>query len=311
MERRLFVGTAFAGLSITGLGARPPRPREGDIPMRTFGKTGEKLTVIGQGGARMQLLRTREEGRKHLHSVYAAGVNYFDCAASYWEGHAEEVYGDVVPQYRKSIFITTKSGKRTRKEAEEELHASLRRLRTDYVDLWQMHGVETPAEVERIFSPGGALEAFEAAKKAGKCRYIGFTGHADPEVHLMMLKRYDRFDSILMPLHAADPTYLSFEKTTLPAAVKAGIGIQGMKIFGNAFLLRALNARECLSYVLSLPVHCATLGFSTKGQLEDDVRTAQSFKPLSEAEMDELRKVAQTARGAVTGPGMEYWKKKI
>jgi predicted aldo/keto reductase-like oxidoreductase len=269
------------------------------------------VSVIGQGGARMQLLRTREACREHLKRVYDAGLNYFDCAASYWDGRSEEAYGDVLPQFRKNIFLTTKSSRRTAKEASAELDASLKRLRTDYVDLWQMHGVGKPDEVRRIFGPGGAIEAFEAAKKAGKCRFIGFTGHEDPEVHLMMLKAYNKFDSILMPLHAADPGYLSFEKTVLPAAVEAGIGIQGMKVFGNAFLLRALNARECLNYALTLPVHCATLGFSTEGQLQDDVRTAQSFRPLATTDMDQLRNTAQSARGAATGTAMEYWKKRI
>ncbi len=136
-------------------------------------------------------------------------------------------------------------------------------------------------DVDRIFAPGGAIEAFEAAKQAGKCRFFGFTGHYDPAVHLAMLKAYDKWDSILMPLHAADPAYLSFEKTVLPAAAEKGIGIQAMKVFGNAFLLRVLNAEECLRYVLSLPIHCATVGCSTGGQLDDDVRFAQSFTPFS------------------------------
>jgi predicted aldo/keto reductase-like oxidoreductase len=307
--RRTFTGGIFSGLGITGLFARPPKPKAGTTPMREFGKTGVRLTVIGQGGARLALLRTKEAARPHVRYAYELGLNYFDCARSYWEGHSEEVYGDVLSDVRKQVFITTKCGQRTREKAEQELHLSLKSLKTDYIDLWQMHGIQDEKEVERIFAPGGAIEAFEAAKKAGKCRFFGFTGHHDPATHVAMLKKYDKWDSILMPLHAADPAYLSFEKITLPAAVERGIGIQAMKVFGNAFLLRVLNAAECLRYSLSLPVHCAPVGCSTTGQLDDDIRFVQDFKPYSADEMAGIRNRAVTAGpGGLHGPALEYWK---
>jgi len=130
------------------------------------------------------------------------------------------------------------------------------------------------------------------------------------KVHLAMLHAYDKWDSILMPLHAADPAYLSFEKDVLPQAVERGIGIQAIKVFGNAFLLRVMNAEECLKYALTLPIHCAALGASTTGQLDDDVRFAQRFKPLRPEEMEELRKIAVTAGpGGLKGPALEYWKR--
>jgi uncharacterized protein len=309
IRRRCFVGAAFAGLGIDGFGAQPPKPKAGAAPMRPFGKTGVRLSVIGQGGARLALLRTKEAARAHVRYAYDLGLNYFDCAHSYWEGHSEEVYGDVLGAVRKQVFLTTKCGKRTRKEAEAELHVSLKALQTDYLDLWQMHGIQDQKDVDRIFAPGGAIEAFEAAKKAGKCRFFGFTGHHDPNAHVAMLKAYDKWDSILMPLHAADPAYLSFEQIALPRAVERGIGIQAMKVFGNAFLLRVLNAEECLRYALSLPISCATVGCSTRGQLDDDLRTAQNFKPYSAAEMADLRKRAITAGpGGLHGPALEYWK---
>jgi predicted aldo/keto reductase-like oxidoreductase len=310
IKRRTFVGAAFASLGITGMYARAPRPRTGDIPLRSFGKTGVKLTIIGQGGARLALLRTKEQARAHLRHAYDLGLNYFDCASSYWDGHSEEVYGDVLPEFRREVFITSKCLKRTRKEAEDELNLSLKRLKTDFIDLWQMHSIQSQNDVDRIFGPDGAMETFEAARKAGKCRFIGFTGHFDPKLLLAMLQAYDKWDSILMPLHAADPAYLSFEKIAMPAAVSRGIGIQAMKVFGNAFLLRVLNAEECLRYSLSLPIHCAAVGCSTAGQLEDDVRFAQRFKPLTSQEMDELRTRAVTAGpGGLKGPALEYWKR--
>jgi predicted aldo/keto reductase-like oxidoreductase len=297
----------FAGLSITGLSARPPKPKAGGIPTREFGKTGVKLTVIGQGGARLALARTKEDARTLARHAYDLGLNYFDCAHAYWDGHSEEVYGDVLADVRKNVFITTKSTKRTRKEAEDDLNSSLKSLKTDYVDLWQMHAIKNQADVDRIFASGGAIEAFEAAKKAGKCRFIGFTGHHDPDTHVAMLKAHDKWDSILMPLHAADPEYLSFQKITLPLAVERGIGIQAMKVFANAFLLRVLNAEECLKYSLSLPTHCATVGCSTRGQLDDDVRVAQNFKPYTPQEMEALSK--RGGAGGLKGPQLEYWKK--
>jgi predicted aldo/keto reductase-like oxidoreductase len=306
IRRRTFVGAVFAGLGITGLSARPPKPKAGAIPMREFGKTGVKLTIVGQGGWALMLLRTKEAAVAHVRHAYDLGINYFDTAHSYWNGHSEEVYGEVLADVRKHVFITTKSGARTQKAAEDQLNNSLRSLKTDYVDLWQMHGIQDQKDVDQIFGPGGAIEAFEAARKAGKCRFFGFTGHHDPNTHVAMLKAYDKWDSILMPLHAFDPEYLSFQKITLPLAMEHGIGIQAMKVFANAFLLRVLNAEECLKYSLSLPVHCATVGCSTMGQLDDDVRIAQNFKPYTSQEMEDLSKTG--GAGGLKGPQLEYWK---
>jgi uncharacterized protein len=309
LRRRTFVGTVFAGLGLTGLSARPPKPKAGSIPMREFGKTGVKLTIIGQGGARLALTRNKEAARDQVRHAYDLGLNYFDCAHDYWDGHSEEVYGDVLSAVRKSVFITTKCLKRTRQAAEADLYRSLQNLKTDYIDLWQMHGIQDQTDVDRIFAPGGAMEAFEAARKAGKCRFFGFTGHHDPHTHVAMLKAYDKWDSILMPLHAADPAYLSFQEITLPLAVERGIGIQAMKVFANAFLLRVLNPEECLKYALSLPIHCAAVGCSSVGQLDDDVRIAQNFKPYTPQEMKDLAKLAVTAGpGGLKGPALEYWK---
>jgi aryl-alcohol dehydrogenase-like predicted oxidoreductase len=310
MRRRTFIGGVMGG-GVAGLGSRalhaqPSNPKAGDIPMRTFGKTGVKLTIIGQAGGRFPLI-SEEEAKAVVLRAYDLGINYFDNAHVYWDGRSEEVYGKVLPPFRKDVFITTKTMKRTRKEAEEDLHLSLKRLNTDYVDLWQMHSINEKEEVAQIFGPGGAVEAFEAAKKAGKCRFIGFTGHHDPYVHLEMLKAYDKYDTILMPLHIADPSYLSFEKLVLPVAVERGMGIQGMKNFANAKLMQNFSARECLSYVLSLPVHCTAIGCTTVGQLEDDVRIAKELKPFSEEQMAALRQRAKD----IKGPLLEDWKRNV
>lgn len=246
----------------------------------------------------------------HVRRVYDLGLRYFDCAASYWNGRSEEAYGIGLAGVRKNVFLTTKTLKRTRKDAEAELATSLRKLQTDYLDLWQMHSIETEKDIEAIFAPGGAMEAFEAARKAGKCRFFGFTGHFDPAIHARMLKAYDKWDSVLMPVHAADHAYLSFEQTALPVAAQMGIGVQAIKVFCKAFLLRSLNPAECLRYTLSSAVHVAVCGAGTQGQMEDNIRLAQSFKPYTEAEMAALRKKAVVGQGVYTGTTMEYWKKK-
>jgi Predicted oxidoreductases of the aldo/keto reductase family len=211
----------------------------------------------------------------------------------------------VLAPVRKKVFLTSKCHLYTRAAAEECLHKSLKSMKTDYLDLWQIHQVSEMSEVEQIFAPGGSIEAFEAAKKAGKVRFIGFTGHHDPAVHLEMLRRYDKYDSILMPLHAADPGYLSFEKQVLPVAVQRGMAIQGMKSTANAKLLQSLSVRECIRYALSLPIHTLALGCTTIGQMEDDVRIAQQFQPLTAEEQSQLRARA----GKLKGPKLEDWKR--
>jgi uncharacterized protein len=306
MRRRTFLtSSVVAGVTALSRGAvsNSPAVKSGDIPKRVFGKTGERLTIIGQAGGRFPLC-TFDDAKAITLRAYDLGINYFDTARIYWNGRSEEVYGAVLPPFRKNIFLTTKSPERTRQGAEKHLEESLRALRTDHVDLWQMHQVGSMEEVEQIFAPGGAIEAFEAAKKAGKCRFIGFTGHHDPRVHLAMLSKYDHYDTILMPLNPADPAYLSFEKMVLPVAVQRGMGIQAMKSTANAKLLQSIHLRDCLSYVLSLPVHCLALGCTTVGQIEDDVRIAQQFKPLTETQLAAIREEGAKLKG----PQFEDWK---
>lgn len=301
MNRRVFVGGVMAG--VTSGCAQTAKSNAGDIPMRTLGKTGQKLTLVGPAGGRLEMV-SFEQAKAVIRRAAELGVNYFDNAHLYWNGRSEQVYGEVLPPYRKNIFITTKSAERTRAGAERNLEQSLRSMKTDYIDLWQIHQVSEMGEVEQIFAPGGAIEAFEAAKKAGKCRFIGFTGHQDPKVHLEMLRRYDRYDTILMPLNPADPSYLSFEKDVLPVAVQRGMGIQAMKSTANGKLLTGFSLGDCLSYVLSLPVHCVAMGATTVAQIEDDVRIAKGFQPLAAQAMETLRRRASR----MAGPRLEDWK---
>lgn len=311
MNRRSFVGGTLAAVSISGSFAAPEKVKAGDIPTTTFGKTGIKVSVIAQGGARMDLHPTVQEAAEHVRRVYELGVTYFDCSRVYWDGRAEEAYGIGLEGVRKKVFLTTKTVKRTAKEAEQELDTSFRLLKTDYVDLWQVHAVQSRDDINKILSPGGAMEAFEAAKRAGKCRFIGFTGHYDPEVHAALLKVYEKWDTVMMPVHAADRAYLSFEETALPVAIERGVGIQAIKVFGKAHLLRSLSPIECLRYALSQPgVHVAICGAGTLGQMEDNIRAVHNLKKLTPEEIADVRKRAVVGAGVYTGPTMEYWKKK-
>lgn len=246
-----------------------------------------------------------EEAKAVTLRAYDLGVTYFDNARLYWNGKSEQVYGDVLAPHRKELFLTTKSATYSKAGAIADLEASLKALKTDYVDLWQIHQVSEMREVEQIFGPGGSIEAFEQAKKDGKCRFIGFTGHRDPNIHLEMLKRYDKYDTILMPLNPADPSYLSFEKMVLPIAVQRGMGIQGMKSTANSKLLHSINLKDCLSYVLSLPIHGLALGCTTVGQIEDDVRIAKNFQAMSAEQMAGVRTRAERFKG----PSLEDWKR--
>lgn len=311
MNRRIFVGGAFTGMATTGANAAPPKVKAGDIPTTKFGKTGIQVSVIAQGGARMDLLPDVPTAAAHVRKVYDLGITYFDCSRLYWDGRSEEAYGIGLQGVRKNVFLTTKTVKRTAKEAMEELETSFRLMKTDYVDLWQAHAVQNKDDIDRLLAPGGAIEAFEAAKKAGKCRFIGFTGHFDPEAHAALMKAYDRWDTVMMPIHAADHAYLSFEKIALPEAIERGLGTQAIKVFGKAFLLRSLSPTECLRYALSQPgVHVAVCGAGTQGQMEDNIRAVRNFKKLSAEEVADVRKRAIVGSGVYTGPTMEYWKKK-
>ncbi len=302
MKRRWSLGSAFGSSQ---------KVKAGDIPTTTFGKTGITVSIIAQGGARMDLHPDIQTAAAHVRRVYELGVTYFDCARGYWDGRSEEAYGIGLEGVRKNVFLTTKTQKRTAKEVELELEISLRLLKTDYVDLWQVHAVQSQDDIDKILSPGGAVESFEAAKKAGKCRFIGFTGHFDPEAHAAFLKAYDKWDTVMMPVHAADHAHLSFEKTALPIAREVGVGVQAIKVFGKAFLLRSLSPTECLQYALNQPgVHVAICGAGTQGQMEDNIRTVRDSKKMTPEEIADVRKRAVAGAGVYTGPTLEYWKKK-
>jgi len=311
MKRRAFLGTALVALPITGAFAAPPKPKTVEIPTTRLGKAGIEVQVIAQGGARMDLHPDIPSAAKHVREVYELGLRYFDCARMYWNGQSEEAYGIGLEGVRQHVFLSSKSAGRTARDAEKDLETSLRLLKTDHLDLWQMHNIMTLDDVQAVMKPGGAMEAFEAAKKAGKCRLIGFTGHFDPEAHVAMLKAYDSWDTVMMPIHAADHAYLSFEQIALPVAVERGVPNQAIKVFGKANLLRSLPSSTCLRYALSQPgTPIAICGCGTVGQMADNIRAVQDFRKMTPEESADVRKRAVVGAGVYTGSTLEYWKKR-
>lgn len=286
-SRREFVKAA-AGLGLAA-GAAAAKP----VPRRTLGKTGLEVSIVGLGGARVGTLRDEAVALRTIRHCYEAGVNYFDSAAAGAYGLSQRRYGialEGVPRDR--LIYGTKTRHRTFAHAELDLNQSLAGLKTDYLDLYQIHNVMHLEDIDFVFGPRGVMEMIEKARRDGKVRYVGFTGHMDPRVLVKMLGAYD-WDTILMPLSVTDGANqtLSFEKTALPPAVKQGVGVFAMKTTGIGVLHEQgiSSLAENLNYVWSLPVATAILGCTSPAQVDEDIRLARAHQRLSESQMSALR----------------------
>ena len=276
------------------------------MPKRRLGRTGAMVSMIGLGGYHIGIPKSDEEGMRLIRHAIDHGVTFLDNCWDYHGGDSERRMGKALRDgYRAKVFLMSKIDGRTRQAAAEQIEQSLKRLETDVVDLMQIHEVIRPSDPARCFAPGGAMEALLAAKKAGKIRFIGFTGHKDPEIHLSMLKAgFDHgftFDTVQMPLNVMDPHYKSFEKKVLPVLVKRDIGVLGMKPLGSGDILKsgAVNARECLQYSLSLPTSVVITGCDSMRILKQALDVASSFRPLSAEQVQAL--LAKTAPHAKEG----------
>jgi predicted aldo/keto reductase-like oxidoreductase len=277
-----------------------------EMPTRILGKTGVKVSRIGLGGSHIGKQSDENESIQIIRSAIDRGVTFMDNAWDYNEGKSEERMGKALRDgYRRKVFLMTKLDGRTKAAATAQLEQSLTRLQTDMIDLVQVHEVIRPNDPDRVFAPGGAIEAFIEARRAGKLRFIGFTGHKDPAIHLAMLKAADdhgvAFDTVLMPLNLMDAHYKSFEKSVLPVALAKGMGVMSMKPIGGGFLLdsKTVTAVECLQYAMSLPTAVVITGCDSMGILDQAIDTAIHFKPLTEPEMQALR--SRTRDVALTG----------
>ncbi len=267
------------------------------LPRRALGRTGEEVTILGLGGE--GVLRTfgyERQAQALIAAALEAGITYFESARAY--SGSEGYLGQGLKGHRDRIFLTSKSHGRSRAEAEQHLAATLKNLNTDHLDLWQVHDVRTQADLEALTAPGGALEAFRAAKEEGKTRFVGVTGHHDPQVLRRALDLYD-FDTVLLPVNPAEPYAQSF----LPLAREAldrGLGVVGMKVLCRGLLpeLRVSPVKDLVAYALSQPVSLVVIGADNAAQVRELAQAARNFVPLSPEAQHELEDfVTPFARG--------------
>jgi predicted aldo/keto reductase-like oxidoreductase len=315
MDRRDFLksATAAAGAAATEqlltpmLRAEEMPPGKDGMIYRTLGRTGERVSAIGLGGYHIGKAELQEEQSIQLmRAAIDRGITFMDNCWDYNNGVSEVRMGKALKDgYRSKVFLMTKIDGRTKESAAQQIDESLRRLQTDHVDLMQFHEVIRMEDPDRIFAEGGAMEAMLAAKQAGKVRYIGFTGHKDPYVHLRMLemaRKHDfHFDTVQMPLNVMDPHFRSFGEQVLPVLVKENIAPLGMKAFGDHYILESKTVKpiECLHYCLNLPVAVQITGIDSPQILDQALEAARTFKPMSQTEVASL--LARTNAAAQEG----------
>ena len=300
--RREFLETVLAAATATVLQGQT---RSGDMIYRTLGKTGERVSAIGLGGAHIGR-GSEEEMIKLVRTAIDRGMTFMDNCWDYSNGKCEVWMGKALTDgYRKKVFLMTKFDGRTKASTAKQIDESLQRLQTDMIDLMQYHENIRMEDPDRFFAADGPLEALREAKKAGKIRYIGFTGHKDPAVHVRMLDVADAhgftFDSCQMPLNPMDAHFRSFEKQVVPRLVKKGTAVLGMKSMGDGLLLKSgtVTPVECLTYALSLPTSVVITGCESIERLDQAVEVARTFKPLTPAQVAAI--LAKTRQAAMTG----------
>ena len=272
----------------------PPQSPEGTVPKKTLGRTGVRVSALGLGGYHLGSANTDQVANEIVAKALDHGIDFFDNAWEYHDGLSEERLGRALKGKRQSAFLMTKACThgRGKKVAMGMLEESLRRLQTDHLDLWQIHEVIYENDPDLIFAPGGAAEALLDAKKQGKVRFVGFTGHKDPEIHLKMLAHDFPFDTVQMPLNCFDATFRSFETHVLPEATRRGIAVLGMKsLGGSGEMVRhgGVTAQQGLRYAMSLPVATTISGIDSMEVLDQNLAVATNFQPFTATELKELR----------------------
>ncbi len=304
-NRREVLG-ALAGASLAALPAAAAASEHSDMIYRTFGRTGIRVSAIGLGGAHVGSPADENDGIRIVRTAIDRGITFMDNCWDYHDGKSEVVMGKALRDgYREKVFLMTKFDGRTKASAARQIDESLQRLQTDHIDLMQFHENIRLEDPDRFFAAAGPLEALEEARQAGKIRFIGFTGHKDPIVHLRMLEMAAEhkfhFDSCQMPLNVLDAHFRSFENNVVPKLGEQGIAVLGMKPLAEGEIPRSglVSATECLHYALSLPTTVVINGCESMERLEQALEAARTFKPLTEAQLSGLR--AKTKQVAATG----------
>jgi predicted aldo/keto reductase-like oxidoreductase len=310
MDRREFIKTAAAATMVTSLTDKVALGSD-SIPYRTLGRSGEKVSIVGLGGYHIGHPEDEQLSITIVRTALDNGINFLDNCWDYNGGQSEIRMGKALRDgYRQKAFLMTKIDGQTKKAATQQLDESLRRLQADHVDLLQFHEVIRDTDPARIMGAGGGMEAVLEAKKQGKVRYIGFTGHKSPDIHLKMLEtafaQNFTFDAVQMPLNVMDAHFNSFEKKVLPVLVKHGIGVLAMKPMGDAIILRSKAASpvECLHYAMSLPTSVVITGCESMNILQQALDAARSFKPMGKEEIAQL--LGKTASPAAQGEYEPY-----
>lgn len=286
---------AAAGLSMLVSAA------EGGLPTRKLGRTGANVSILGVGGAHLGRIREQAEITRFLHMAVDEGMTFMDNAWEYNQGRSEEVMGIGLAEggYRQKAFLMTKVCSREYKGAMEQLEDSLRKLKTDVIDLWQFHECNYHNDPDWVMEKG-ALRAAEEARKQGKVRFIGFTGHKAPSIHLRMLDVKFAWDAAQMPNNVMDAGFLSFRQQVMPVCQKKNVGIVGMKgVGGDGRVVREglLSVEECYRYCLSQPVSVQVVGLSSVDMLKEAIRIGRAFRPLSAAEATALQAKVKEVQG--------------
>jgi aryl-alcohol dehydrogenase-like predicted oxidoreductase len=285
----------------------PDSTRVGDMPYRTFGNTQEKISLIGLGGFHFANPRDPAESTRILHKAVDSGINFMDNCWDYHNGDSEVRMGNALKEgnYRKKVFLMTKIDGQTKASAEKQINDFLKRLQTDVIDLMQIHENVRWEDADRAFAPAGSIEALTAARKAGKIRYIGFTGHKDPGMHNKMLdvaaKNNFHFDSAQMPLSIADAHFKSFAREVVPRLIKQGTAVLAMKTLAGGALVgsRAITPIQCLHYAMNLPTSTVITGIDDEQILNQALEAAKTFKPFTREELAAL--LAKTRPDNTTG----------
>jgi aryl-alcohol dehydrogenase-like predicted oxidoreductase len=292
----VLVGCGKAGAKSEPSPAVGPRALSQDpIPRRALGKTGAQVSVLGLGGSHLGGMKDETEARRVIDAAIDAGINFFDNAWEYHDGRSEEVVGRAIQGKRDKLFLMTKvcTHGRGADVAMLQLEQSLVRLQTDHFDLWQVHECVYDNDPERHYARGGVLEALTRAKADGKVRFVGFTGHKHPRIHLDMLEKGFPFDTAQMPLNCFDASFASFEQRVVPELVRRGMGVLGMKSLGGngkPVLAGVVRAEEALRYAMSVPgVSVTVSGIDGMAVLEQNLAVARGFRPMSEEERQALR----------------------
>lgn len=281
---------------------------ETPMPMTTLGKTGLRVSRIAMGGWDMSL-KSVGEGAVLIQRAIDLGINFFDSAHAYNEGRSDQAYGKAVDKARRQkILLMSKTRSRSAEGAMRDLEDTLRKMNTDYLDVWQCHTVSNAADVDQILAPKGALETLVKAKEQGKVRHIGFTGHHDPAVHVRLLEAFDGWETIQHPVNLVDPHYESFVNNVLPKARAKGLGCLAMKsnAMGGITGKKVATIEECLRFAWSQPVDVVISGMQTVEQVEQNVLTCKTFTKMTDREIADL--LARTRKGPV-GVEVEKYKK--